>query len=281
MSQYIHDQGSFEGVGGQKIYFQFFKPKAYRNVIIFVHSMGEHGGRYLFPIEYFIDRKIAFYGLDLRGHGKSSGKRGHIDSFFDYLNDLQTFHNIVIKREGDVRFFMLGCGLGGLILVRYVEEHPDSLSGAITISASLKLRHVVSPFTAYVGDKLSRYLPRFSMTNEIDPVNLTHDKDVVKKYMEDELVHNKVTVRFFTECSEAMKVAFQKAETVTLPFLIMHAGNDLVVSPDGSKEFYEKIASTDKTLLIYQGLFHEILNELDRVAVYKDMEKWLTPRLLK
>jgi acylglycerol lipase len=281
MSQYIHDEGSFEGIGGQKIYFQFFKPKAYKNVVIYVHSMGEHSGRYLFPIEYFIDRKIAFYGFDQRGHGKSTGKRGHIDSFSDYLEDLSTFDNIVRKREDDKRFFIMGQGLGGLVAVRYIEEYANSFNAAIVTSAALKLRHEISPFMAYVGNKFSRHLPRFSLTNEIDPVNLTHDKDVVKKYMEDDLVHNKVTARFFTECSSAMKVAFEKAETVTLPFLIMHAGADEVVSPDGSREFYDRIASTDKTLYVYKGMYHEILNELDRAEVYKDVEKWLSPRLLK
>jgi acylglycerol lipase len=281
MSQYIHDEGSFEGIGGEKVYFQFFKPKAYRNVVIYAHSMGDHSGRYLFPIEYFIDRKVAFYGLDHRGHGKSSGKRGHIDSFSNYLDDLSTFINIVRKREGDKQFFILGHGLGGLIVVRYIEEHPGFFAGAILSSSALKLRHTISPFMAYVGNKLSTYLPRFSMTNEIDPINLTHDKDVVKKYMEDDLVHNKVTARFFTECSHAMEVAFQKAETVTLPVLIMHAGADQVVSPDGSREFHDAIASTDKKLSIYPGMYHEIFNELDRVAVYKDIEKWISPRLAK
>lgn len=281
MSQYIHDEGRFEGIGGEKIFFQYFKPKAYKNIVIYVHSMGEHSGRYLFPIEYFIDRKVAFYGLDYRGHGKSSGKRGHIDLFSNYLNDLSTFINIVKKREADKRFFVMGHGLGGLIVVRYIEECPGFFEGAIISSAALKLKHDISPLMAYVGDKLSRYMPRFSMTNEIDPVNLTHDKDVVKKYMEDDLVHNKVTARFFTECSSAMRVAFEKAETVTLPFLIMHAGADHVVSPDGSRQFYETIASPDKTLYIYQGMYHEILNEIDRVTVYKDIEKWIAPRLSK
>ncbi len=281
MSQYIHDEGSFEGIGGEKIYFQFFKPKAYKNVVIYVHSMGDHSGRYLFPIEYFIDRKVAFYGLDHRGHGRSSGKRGHINSFSDYLDDLSTFVNIVRKREGDKQFFIMGQGLGGLIVVRYIEEHPGFFVGAIISSASLKLKHTISPFMTYVGEKLSRYLPRFSMTNEIDPVNLTHDKDVVKKYMEDDLVHNKVTVRFFTECSSAMEVAFQKAETVTIPFLILHAGADQVVSPDGSSQFYDTIVSTDKKLSIYTGMYHEILNEIDRETVYKDIEKWIGPRLAK
>lgn len=281
MSQYIHDEGSFEGIGGEKIYFQFFKPKVYRNVVIYVHSMGEHSGRYLFPIEYFIDRKVAFYGLDHRGHGKSSGKRGHIDRFSDYLDDLATFVNIVRKREGDKRLFIMGHGLGGLIVVRYIEEYPDLFAGAIISSASLRLKHSISPFMSYVGDKMSRYLPRFSMTNEIDPVNLTHDKDVVKKYMEDELVHNKVTARFFTECSSAMSVAFHKAETVTVPFLIMHAGADEVVSPDGSRRFYDAIKSADKKLTVYTGMYHEILNEIDRIGVYKDIEKWISPRLAK
>ncbi len=176
---------------------------------------------------------------------------------------------------------MMGQGLGGLIVVRYVQEYPDAVSGVIISSPALRLKHEISPFTANIGDKLSRYLPRFSLTNEIDPVNLTHDKDVVKKYMEDELVHNKVTARFFTECSSAMKTAKEKSETVTLPFLVMHGGADEVVSPDGSKRFFNAIASTDKKLIVYQGMFHEILNEIDRQAVYKDMEKWIGPRLLK
>jgi len=281
MSQYIYDEGSFEGVGGEKIFFRFFKPKAYKNIIIYVHSMGEHSGRYLFPIEYFIDRKIAFYGLDLRGYGKSSGKRGHIDLFSNYLDDLSTFVNIVRKRENDKRFFMMGQGLGGLIVIRFVEEYPDAVTGVIISSAALRLKHDISPFMANIGNKLSRRLPRFSLTNEIDPVNLTHDKDVVKKYMEDDLVHNKVTARFFTECSSAMKTAFEKGETVTLPFLIMHGEADEVVSPEGSRRFYDVIASADKKLTVYQGMYHEILNEIDRLAVYKDIEKWIAPRLLK
>jgi acylglycerol lipase len=269
MSQYIHDEGSFEGIGATKIYFQFFKPRSYQNVVIYAHGMGEHSGRYRFPIEYFIDKKIAFYGLDHRGHGKSKGKWGHVTSFNDYLNDFRTFHNIVKKREGDKRYFILGQGLGGLIAVRYVQEYPDGVSGVMISSSALKLKHTISPFIAYVGD------------TEIDPICLTHDKDIVKKYMDDELVHNKVTARFFTECSTAMKVAFQKAETVTLPFLIMHAGADEVVDQEGSSEFYEKIPSTDKQLLIYKGMYHEILNEVDRAQVYKDIERWLKPRMME
>ena len=279
MSQYIHDEGSFEGIHATKIYFQFFKPRSYKNVIIYIHGMGEHSGRYRFPIEYFIDKKIAFYGLDHRGHGRSGGKWGHVDRFSDYLADLKTFHNIVRKREGDKRLFMFGQGLGGLIAVRYIQEYPDGISGVMISSSTLKLKHEVSPFVSYVGDRLSRYLPRFSMTMEIDPIYLTHDKDVVKKYMEDELVHNKVTARFFTECSSAMKVVFQKAETVTLPFMIMHAGADEVVNPDGCREFFEKIPSTDKALVIYEGMYHEITNETERERVFKDIEKWLKPRL--
>ncbi len=279
MSQYIHDEGSFESVHATKIYFQFFKPRSYKDVIIYIHGTGEHSGRYLFPIEYFIDKKVAFYGLDLRGHGRSGGKWGHIDRFTDYLNDLKTFYNIVKKREGDKRLFLMGRGLGGLIAVRYVEEYPNDVAGVILSSPALKVRHEVSPLMVTIGEKLSKYLPRFSMTNEIDPIFLTHDKDVIKKYMEDELVHNKVTARFFTECLSAMKVAFQKAETVNLPFLILHAGADEVVSPEGSREFFDTIPSGDKTLLIYEGMYHEITNEVERGRVFKDIEKWLKPRM--
>jgi acylglycerol lipase len=279
MSQYIHDEGTFEGSKATKMYFQFFKPKSYKNIIIYIHSMGEHSGRYRFPIEYFIDKKIAFYGMDQRGHGKSGGKWGHIDSFSQYLEDLKTFHNIIKKREEDKRIFLMGQGLGGLIVVRYIQEYQDGIAGAILTSSTFKSKHQISPFVMNVGNKLSRFIPRFAFTNEVDPVFLTHDKDVVKKYMEDDLVHNKVTARFFTEFIDALKVAFQKAEVTTLPMLILQAGADEVVNPEGSQEFFDAVASKDKDIIIYQGMYHEIFNEIGREKVYKDVESWLKPRL--
>lgn len=284
MSKYIHDEGSFEGKMGQKIFFQFFKPKKYGNVVIYVHGVGEHSGRYLFPIEYFIDKGIAFYGLDHRGHGRSEGKRGHVNHFSDYIDDLKMFVNLVQKREGEKKYFLFGHSLGGLITIRFVEESPEGaltprIDGVMVSSPTLKFKMEIPKLKAFMGDKFSRYLPKFSMTNEIDPIFLTHDKTVVKKYMKDDLVHNKISARLFTEMVKAMNESMEKASEVELPFLIMHAGDDELVSPDGSREFHERLGSKDKKLIIYKEFYHELINEVERKKVFKDMEKWLKPRL--
>jgi alpha-beta hydrolase superfamily lysophospholipase len=279
MSQYIHDSGSFEGAGGLKIHFQFFKPKKYKGVIIYIHDRGEHSGRYIYTIEHLIDKGFAFYGFDHRGNGRSEGKRGHIDNMNDYINDLWTFINIVKKREEDKKYFILGHSMGGLIGIRFVEEHADVVDGVIVTSTALKLKKGVPKFRKFIGEKLSNLWPKFSMKNVIDPVYLSHDKDVVKKYMEDEMVHNKITSRFFTEMMKAMKIAMEKAEKVEVPFLILHAGRDEISDPDGSVEFYEKLGSQDKKLIIYDGFYNEILNEVDRQVVFRDIDKWLKPRL--
>ncbi|MBN1572872.1 MAG: lysophospholipase [Deltaproteobacteria bacterium] len=279
MSQYIHDSGNFEGVGGLKIFFQFFKPKKYNGVIIYAHDSGEHSGRYIHVIEHFIDKGFSFYGLDHRGNGRSEGKRGHINGMSDYVNDLWTFINIVRKRESDKKYFLLGHSMGGLIGINFVEEHPGLLDGVIVTSLPLKTKTEVLGLREFIGRQLSAFWPRYSLSNEFDPIYLSHDKDVIKKYMEDKLVHNKVTARFFTEMVSAMKSAMQKAENIKTPFLILHAGDDEIADPAGSVEFFEKLGSSDKKLIVYDGFFHEILNEADRQLVYRDIEKWLKPRV--
>ena len=117
------------------------------------------------------------------------------------------------------------------------------------------------------------------MRSEMDPHFLSHDRDVVKKYINDKLVHNKITARFFTEIVDAMAEAIDKAEKISLPFLVMYAGADEFASADGSRDFYEKLGSKDKKLIIYDGYYHEIMNEVGRDRVFTDIQKWLKPWL--
>ena len=139
MSTYVHDEAGFEGVGGVHLSYRFYKPREYKNVIVYAHGLGDHSGRYVYPIEYLIDHGIAFYGLDHRGHGKSGGKRGHVDRCSQYVDDLKTFINIVKKREGTEKaIFLLGHSMGGLIAARLVEEYPRMVQGLMLSSAALE-----------------------------------------------------------------------------------------------------------------------------------------------
>jgi alpha-beta hydrolase superfamily lysophospholipase len=277
MGKYIHDEGSFEGIGGNKIFFRFYKPKKYSAVVLYVHGFGEHSGRYLHPIEYLIDKGIAFYGLDLRGHGRSEGKRGHVESFDDYVRDFGTFVNIIKKREGGKKFFFLGHSMGGLVVLRYIEQVKTGYDGIITIAPVHKGDDELSKFTVF----MSKHFPRFTMTNEIDPFYLSRDRDVVKRFMQDRLVHNRVSARWLTELLTERRAVIEGAKQINLPLLMLHAGRDLIVSPDGSREFFEVIGSQDKKIIIYEDYYHEILNEKGREKVFKDIEKWLKTRMGK
>jgi alpha-beta hydrolase superfamily lysophospholipase len=279
MKKYIHDEGSFEGIGGLKIYFQLFKASKYNTVIIIAHGAGEHSGRYTFPIEYFVDKGIAFYGLDHRGNGRSEGRRGHIGKFSNYIEDLKSFVDIVKKREGEKRYFLLGNSMGGLIALRYIEKYPKGIDGLIITSPLLKVEEETSKYKLTIREMLSKYLPKFLMTNEVDPYYLSQDREVVKKYINDKLAHNKVSARWLTEIITAVNEAHGEAGDIKTPILLMHAGADKVVPVDGSREFFDKIGSEDKDLIIYRGAYHEIMNDIGRDNVFKDIEKWLKPRI--
>ena len=281
MKKYIHDEGSFEGIGGLKIYFQLFKASKYNTVIIIVHGAGEHSGRYTFPIEYFVDKGIAFYGLDHRGNGRSEGRRGHIEKFSNYIEDLKSFVDIVKKREGEKKYFLLGNGMGGLITLRYIEKYPKGIDGLIITSPLLKVEEETSKYKLTIREMLSKYLPKYLMTNEVDPYFLSQDREVVKKYINDKLAHNKVSARWLTEIISTVKEAHEEAGDIKTPILLMHAGADKVVSVNGSREFFDKIGSEDKDLIIYRGAYHEIMNDIGRDNVFKDVEKWLKPRIKK
>ena len=281
MSTYVHDEAGFEGGGGVHLFYRFYKPKEYKNVIVYLHGLGDHSGRYVYPIEYLIDHGIAFYGLDHRGHGKSGGKRGHVDRFSQYVDDLKTFMNIVKKREGvDKAFFLFGHSMGGLIAARFVEEYPHVVRGLMLSSAALEPNREPPPLTARLGAFLSKHVPKFTMTNEIDPVFLSNDKTVIKRYIEDELVHNKISARLLVEMAHSMESVFEKASEVRTPVLVMHAGDDHLISLNGSRRFYQELGSEDKKLIVFEGFYHDLVNEVDRTSVFQEMEAWLEPMLL-
>ena len=130
-----------------------------------------------------------------------------------------------------------------------------------------------------LGRALSRILPRFTMANELDPNLLSHDEEVVKAYIADPLVHNRISARGFTEMVRAMEETMANADRLRVPCLILHAGDDGLVSPEGGQEFYERAKIADKHLKMYDGFYHELFNEPGKETVFEDIEEWLSSRV--
>ena len=251
-------------------------PKA---ILLLVHGAGEHSGRYLHVAEFFVEQGLAVLALDHRGHGHSDGKPGHIDVFDDYLVDLAVFHNEVERRFPGVPIFLLGHSLGGLIACNYLLQQQDRFVGCILSGALIKSD--LQPGWVQMGviQLLALLAPRLGVM-QLDASGVSRDAEEVKKYVEDPLVlHGKASARMVRELFAGMGALQAGAAGITLPMLMLHGDADVLTSPDGSRYLHQHISSTDKTLTIYPGLYHEILNEPERQDVLDQILSWCEARL--
>jgi len=247
--------------------------------LVIIHGLGEHSGRYSNFFNRF-SNKFNVFAIDLRGHGRSGGKRGHILSFSEYLNDIKYFIEYIRNISNNKKIYLLGHSMGGLISIRYAECYPEDIKGIIISSPLLKMRVHVPVFKKIVGRAVSRFIPGISMSNGLDPAFLSHDKSVVEAYKTDPLVHTLVSARWFTEVKRAMEQSFQDANKISMPSLLLHAGDDQLTDPDGSRDLFPLISSKNKELKVYEGLYHEIFNEIEKEKVFADVENWLMREVL-
>jgi len=273
-------EARFQGERGVQIYYQTWtpleKPKA---ISVLAHGQGDHGGRYAHVAERMARIGLAVWALDHRGHGKSEGKRGHVDDFDDYLADIGSLIRIAKKDTSAVKTFLIGHSLGGLIVIDYAEKHGDELAGLVASGPLLRLRMRVSPAKAFIGKMLSSIAPAFSMDTGLDPNLLSHDQKIVRDYASDPLVHSRASARFYTELLRAEHETIRTADKLLLPCLLMQGGADGIVDPSATVDLFKKVASSDKTLKVYDGFYHEILNEPGKESVLSDIEAWLSARI--
>lgn len=276
-----HTEGKFSACDSLELYHLAWLPDGEpKAVFVVVHGYGEHSGRYLNPVNYFVPRGLALYAYDLRGHGKSPGPRGHIVHFGEYLADTNAFLKLVRQLNPGHKLFLLGHSLGGLIVSAYVENYPtDDLSGLIMSSAFLGFRMQVPAVKAAVGRVMSSLMPALTMKNDLSAALLSHDLAVVAAYDTDPLNHHVGTARFLTEVTTAQARTLERAGEVKLPLLVMYAGDDQIADPERSRVFFERAASADKTIHGYDGYYHEIFNETNKEVVFKDWECWLAGRV--
>ena len=276
-----HTQGKLTARDGLELYHQAWLPDGEpKAAFVVVHGYGEHSGRYVNPVNYFVPRGLAFYAYDLRGHGKSPGPRGHIVRFDEYLADTNAFLKLVRQLNPGRKMFLLGHSLGGLIVSAYVENYPtDDLSGLIMSSAFLGFRMQVPAVKAAMGRVMSSLMPALTMKNDLSAALLSHDPAVAAAYDADPLNHHVGTARFLTEVTTAQARTLERAGEVRLPLLVMYAGDDQIADPECSRVFFERAASADKTLHGYDGYYHEIFNETNKEVVFKDLESWLAGRV--
>ena len=272
--------GSFDGVRGRRIFWRSSVPddRPAAAVIVLVHGLGEHSGRYDHVVARLIGEGYAVYALDHRGHGRSDGPRAFIEDMADAVADVDTLVDRAVAAQSGVPVYMLGHSMGGLISLRYALVHQDRLGGLILSAALAQLDAVPKPLEL-VGRALSVIAPRAPLI-AIDPALVSRDPAVVQAYRSDPLVHHgKVPARTAVQLADAVERFPSTVGAITVPTLILYGTADGLAAPAGSVMLGERIGAADKTVTAYDGLFHEILNEPERETVLDDIAGWLAARV--
>jgi acylglycerol lipase len=270
-----HKKGTFQGAGGLELYYQSWRAEKSLAVLAIIHGFGEHSGRYANVVNHLTPLGYAVYGFDLRGHGRSPGQRGHINAWDEYRGDVKNFLQMISKQETNLPVFLLGHSMGALIALDYLLHDPAGLSGAIISGVPLEPVGVAKPFLVMLARVLSLLWPHFSLPLGLDPKGISRDPAVVKAYQADPLVHGKTTVRWGTEILKTIEWVKAHAAEVKIPILLIHGSSDPLNSPDGTRNFFEKVTFPDKQMKIYPGSVHEAHNDLDFKLVMNDMVQWL------
>jgi alpha-beta hydrolase superfamily lysophospholipase len=274
-----HREGWFTGVGGASLFRQTWRPAApARAVLINLHGLGDHSGLYPTLVEHFTARRIAVYAFDLRGNGRSPGRRAYVERWEEYCQDLERFVALVRQEEPGRPVFLLGNSLGGLIVLDYALHRPDGIRGVIAASPPLGRLGVPAPLMA-LGRVLSRVWPGFAVRTGMDLSGLARDPVVVETVLADPLFHRVGTARLSTEVVAAIARVNQGAPRFPLPLLLLHGSADRMVPPDGTRTFAARVGHPDHELREYAGAYHVLFADLDRERVLKDVEEWITARL--
>lgn len=275
-----HQEGSFQGFRGASIYYQFWLPEGEsKAVLLIVHGLAEHSGRYMNVVNHFVPLDYAVYGIDHLGHGKSSGTRVYVEKFEDFTETLRVYFDMVHKWQLDKPIFLVGHSMGGLISAIYLLNHQPGLKGAVFSGPSVKVPGNISKAIIFVGNALSALMPKFKLIGW-EAEAISRDPLVVKAYLIDPLVHKgKITARLGVELLKAMQRVTAEASKIQLPVLVVQGSADRLVEPDGAQMLYDMVSSVDKTIKIYDGLYHEVFNEPEHNQVLCDIKTWIEAHL--
>jgi acylglycerol lipase len=272
-----HIEGAFKSARDDDIYYQAWLPEGnVRAVLIVVHGIGEHSGRYMNVVNHLVPLGYAVYGFDHVGHGRSGGMREFVVRFDDYTTTLTRYCDLVRSRETVKPVFLLGHSMGGLIASYYLLDHQTTFRGAVLAAPSIKAGASVSPVNILVTKVLSVIAPGARVL-ALDANGISRDPQVVAAYVRDPLVfHGRTTARVAVELLKAMRRVTAEAGSITLPLLVLQGSGDQHVNPAGAQMLFDKAGSGDKTIRVFEGLHHEVFNEPERAQVLDEVEAWLT-----
>ena len=278
MSNFIDSGARVEGDNGLRIFFRSLRPKEKpRAFVVIVPGFNAHSGYYAWVAEQFVAAGLAVYAVDLRGRGNSDGERFYVENFEDYIRDVEAEVKVAKSREPNLPFFLLGHSAGGVVSCLYALDHQTELAGLICESFAHELPAPDFALAVFKGlGHLAPHAHILHLPNE----RFSRDPKAVEAMNEDPLIAHETqptrTMAALVRADERLKKEFR---SITLPVLILHGTLDKNTKPSGSQHFYDRVGSSDKTLKLYEGGFHDLLNDTDRDLVMQDIQGWIDARL--
>ncbi len=271
-------EGKLKSFDGTEIFYRKDIPGTIRAIVVIVHGLCEHLGRYDYVTQKFNDKGLGVYRFDNRGHGKSGGERGYVENFQNFFDDADKAVDLVLAEHEDLPVFMLGHSMGGFIAAGYGMKYPGKLRGQILSGpALLEIEALVKDIKR---DNYFEKNPREKAPNALSNL-ICRDPEVVKAYDEDPLVLKETNLKLLGEAF--VKGPIWLSENVNkyeYPCLILHGEDDRIVTSESSKWLYENAPSKDKSIKIYKDCYHEILNEKEeKDDVIKDIITWIEDRI--
>lgn len=271
-----HTEGQLTTTDGLTLRTQRWLPEGLaKAVIVLTHGMGEHSGRYGHTAAALTDAGYAVYAYDVRGHGKSGGPRGHAPGIEVLMEDVQVVYDWAKMENAGRKFFLMAHSMGGNFTLNYVLRRQPSVAGVVLTSPWLRPTTPPSPLLMNTGRFLSGLIPAFTLDSGIGNARVSHDLELLNSFPDLNLTHTKITARMGATIFDAGEYALAHAAEFTLPLSLHHAGDDHLASATASKTFYEQAGSRDKAYQLWDGLYHEILNETERGKVMQGVVAWL------
>jgi alpha-beta hydrolase superfamily lysophospholipase len=268
-------EGSIKSADGTELFYRAWPKAGAEASFAVVHGLGDHGRRYERFALGMSRHGFATFAVDLRGHGKSAGPRGHVDSWTKWTDDVAAFVAHVESIAGR-EVIPLGHSFGGAALLSTVlANRLPNAKRFIVSSPALRLKVPVPAWKLALGKATSKVVPKLTLDNEVDPRLLSRIPEVVEAYRTDPLVHNKISSRMYAEWGAACRRIFEHAREIKVPFLILAGTDDRLIDPEGSRELHRQTASVSELRLL-EGRYHEPFNDLDNEEVFAMIAAWLS-----
>ncbi|HET9599064.1 MAG TPA: alpha/beta hydrolase [Anaeromyxobacteraceae bacterium] len=267
-----------DGGRGPRLYWRSYAPPRARGTVAVVPGGGDHSGRYPALTSGLVAAGFRTLLLDFRGHGRSDGRRWHVERFGDYLDDLDAFMAHVRARAEGGKVFVAGHSMGGLIAATWALAPGREAAGYVLSSPYFKLKLDPPRVKILTARLVGTVVPWLPVSTDLRVADLTTDEELQRWTLDDPLYGRATTPRWFVESGKAQRELMASAERFTAPLLVLAAGADPIADPEAARSFFDRAASKDKRFVRYDGLRHEIWNERERERTVGDAVAWLAER---